>query len=365
MTAFFDKQGRLVLALVVLLGLFYFVAYALNSKPKFPPEDVVSAYLSALKEGNIKAAYALLSEEDKEYFDIDRFQMFLRRQPQLQFLYGGSEINRAMLLREQMQFAQVETKDEQTSKRGSEILMSVTLPDIVGVLGPDLLQYYLYGEENQSLTTEQSLALSRRLESRLRVLPNAAKRSSYQKFILIQRKGQWQLSVPEWRVEAMVYEAKQKLIAQETEEAALILEEASNLILQVDDITRKIFIGEAIAGKHMLRYLPLVRISNFHLEQQVGTCRFPILLELSNRGNRDVRSVDMAVQFLDTTGKEVIADQVISFGKTSLGKQAPQTTHFLAEAETVTVKGCLTPPRDWSGAANSHIAWLTFAQTAD
>jgi hypothetical protein len=363
MTVFLDRQGKLVLALVVLLGLCYVVAFAMTRKPEVIPEDIVKNYLGALQVGDIRTAYALLSEDDREYFDLGRFKDFLWRQPQLQFLYGGSDVTRGFLVRERMSYELVENKTETNNQPGTEVLMKVTLPDIAKVLGRDLMQFYLYGEENQSLSTEQSLELSKRVEARLRTLATAPTLSSYQKFVLVEQHGRWQLSVPEWRVEAMVYEAKQKLIARETEAAGLLLEQASNFVLRVDDLTRKTFVSEAIAGKHMLRYLRAVGISGFRLEPHLSTCRFPVSLELENYGSRSIRSVNVVVQFLDDEGIEVIDHQVIVVSKESLGRRAAlQATSFLPAEESVSTKLCLTPPPDWSGYAKSHLAWLTFAQ---
>jgi hypothetical protein len=196
----------------------------------------------------------------------------------------------------------------------------------------------------------------------LRTLATAPTLSSYQQFRLEPHKDQWQLSVPEWRVEAMVFEAKQKLVQKETKEAAALLEQASNFVLQVDDLTRTTFVRQAIAGKHMLNYLPWIAISGFKLERQPDTCRYPVTLELNNRGERSVRSVDVVVQFLDDKNEDVVDDQVISLDQKSLEKQ---TSAFLPAKETMTAKLCLTPPRDWSGYANTHLAWLTFAEEAD
>jgi hypothetical protein len=360
MTAFLDKQGRFILLLVALLGLCYVVAFAITRKPDVVPEDSVNQYLNALQRGDSQAAYALLSEEDRQYFDRERFKDFLRRQPHLQLLYGGSGLGKNSVVRDLMRYELVEPK--QDTQHPSEVLMKVTLPDVAKVLGQELLQFYLFGEENQALTTEQSLEMSKRVEAKLRWLNSAPTLSSYQKFALIERKGQWQLSVPEWRVEAMVYEAKQKLVEQETEDAALLLEQASTFVLKVDDITRTTFVREAIAGKHMLLYLPQVAISALRLERQTGLCRRPVTLELSNRGERSVRSVDVVVQFMDDKNKKVVADQIISLNRGVLGKQ---TGSFLPASETVTTTICLTPPYAWSGIANSHLAWLTFAEDTD
>jgi hypothetical protein len=363
MTAFLDKQGRFILLLVAILGLCYVVAFAMTRKPEVIPEDVVKNYLNALQTGDIRTAYALLSDDDKKYFDLERFRGFLHRQPQLQFLYGGSDLSRGFVVREQMRYELVESEEALDKQQRTQVLVKLTLPDIPEVLGPELLQFYLFGEEHQLLSTEQSLELSKRVEAKLRTLATAPTLNSYQQFRLESHKGQWQLSVPEWRVEAMVFEAKQRLVQQETKEAAILLEQASNFVLQVDDVTRTTFVRQAIAGKHMLNYLPWVGISRFQLGPQVGICRYPVALELNNYGNRSIRSADIVVQYLDDSPiPQVVDDQVISLDQKSLEKQAGG---FLPANGKMTAKLCLTPPRDWSGRANTHIAWLTFLEEAN
>jgi hypothetical protein len=363
MTAFLDKQGKLVLTLVLILGLFYFVAYALNSKPKNPPEAVVMNYLTALKTNDINTAYSLLSEEDREYFDIDRFRMFLYRQPQLQLLYGGGEVNRNKPLRDYMTFVQVEPKDKENQPE-NEILMKITLPDVSKVLGNELLQYYLFGEEHRWLTTEQSMKLSKRLEARLRNLGSAPLQSAYQEFTLVKHKGNWQLSVPEWRAEAILFEAKQKLIDQETKEAALLLNEASSFVLHVNELTRKTVVSEAIAGNQMLRYLPDISIDEFRMGRPLSSCQHPVKLELENEGERSIRSLEISVQYMDEKNKNVVDTQVLGLDKTSLEKQDKSRGFFMAPQETVIALSCLRPPRDWSGTANTHVVWLKFSETA-
>jgi hypothetical protein len=363
MTSFLDKQGRFVLLLVAILGLCYVVAYAMTRKPDVVPEDIVKSYLNALQTGDFRTAYALLSEEDRNYFDIERFKDFLQRQPHLQLLYGGSEFSRGFAVREQMRYELVENKGESNTQQRVEVLMKVTLPDVAKILGPELLQFYLFGQENGTFSDKQSLEISKRLEARLRNLRTAPTLSSYQQFRLEHHKRGWQLSVPEWRVEAMVYEAKQKLIEQETKEAGLLLEQASNFVLKVDNVTRTTFVRQAIAGKHMLNYLPWVGIEKFQLGPQVGICRYPVALELNNHGNRSIRSADIVVQYLDDAANpQVVDDQVISLDQKSLAKQ---TGGFLPAEGKMTAKLCLTPPRDWSGRANTHIAWLTFLEEAN
>jgi hypothetical protein len=361
MTAFFDKQGKLVLALVVALGLFYFVAFALNSQPKNPPEAVVMNYLNALKTNNIPAAYNLLSEKDREYFDVNRFRMFLYRQPQLQLLYGGSEVNRNKPLRDYMTFVQVKPKNKENQPE-NKILMKVTLPDITKTLGNDLLQYYLFGEEHKWLTTEQGMSLSKRLETRLRNLGSAPTQSAYHEFTLVKHKGNWQLSVPEWRAEAILFEAKQNLINQETKEAARLLEEASSFVLHVNELTRKTVVSEAIAGNQMLRYLPNIGIDEFRMGRPLSSCQYPVKLELENKGERALRSVEIAVQFMDEKNKEVLDTQVIMLDKKSL-EQSTSQQFLVAAQETVTALSCLRPPGGWTGLANTHVVWLKFPET--
>ncbi len=362
MTAFLDKQGRFVLLLVAILALCYVVAFAMTRKPEVIPEDVVKNYLNALQRGDSRAAYALLSEEDKTYFDLQRFTDFLQRQPQLQFLYGGSDLSQGFVVREHLRYELVQGEQVVDKQQRTEVLVKLTLPDMPEVLGQELAHFYLFGEEQQSLATEQSLELSKRIEAKLRTLATAPMLSSYQQFRLELYRGQWQLSVPEWRVEAMVFEAKQKLIQQKTEEAATLLEQASSFVLEVDDLTRTTFIRQAIAGKHMLRYLPWIAITKFKLGQQPNQCRYPVTLELSNHGERSVRSVDLVVQFMDDNNKYVVADQIFSLDKQALEKQ---TNTFLPATETMTTELCLTPPRDWSGYADTHLAWLTFVEEAN
>jgi hypothetical protein len=362
MTSFLDKQGRFILLLVTILGLCYVVAYAMTRKPEVVPEDIVKSYLNALQTGDFHTAYALLSEEDRSYFDLDRFKDFLQRQPHLQLLYGGSEFSSGFAVREQMRYELVEDKDESNNQQGSEFLVKITLPDVAKVLGPELLQFYLFGQENRALSDEQSLELSRRVEARLRNLTTAPTLSSYQQFRLEHHRRGWQLSVPEWRVEAMVYEAKQKLIRQQPKDAARLLEQAANFVLKVDNVTRTTFVRQAIAGKHMLNYLPWVGIGKFQLGPQVGMCRYPVTLELNNHGNRPVRSVELVVQYLNDKNQDVLDDQVVSLDQKSLEKQ---TSVFLPAKGKMTAKLCLTPPRNWSGYANTHIAWLTFAEEID
>lgn len=364
MSTFFDKQGKFILLLVGLLALCYVVAYATTRKPEVIPQDVVKNYLNALQQGDIRSAYALLSEEDKKYFDLERFKDFLRRQPHLQFLFGGSDINRGPSVREWLRYEIVENKtasEEVVPQKSTEVLVKITLPDIANLLGQELSEIYLFGEEHQVFSAEQRLGRAKRLEAKLRNLAHAPKVSSYHEFILVYHKGQWRLSVPEWRVEAMLYEAKENLVRQNTAAAARLLEEASNFVLKVNDLTRKTFVSEAIAGKHMLRYLPNIAISPFALEKAQSGCPYLVSLGLTNQGRRTVRSAELVVQFLGEDDK-VVNHQVVTLNRAAVEKR---NGVFLPSGETVKAKVCLTPPRDWSGRAKSHISWLTFVQEAD
>jgi hypothetical protein len=370
MSRFFDKQGILVLSLVLLLAFGYLVAFVATRAPKVTPEEVVQNYLAALQRGDVQAAYALLSTADREFLDIERFKSLLTRQPQVQLLFGGSDLYRGSSLpRSLLRYELVEadpnkqqgTKQQGTKQYSKEVLMRVTLPDITKVLGQSLLQFYLFGEAYKSLSPLQNLEVSRRVEASLQTLETAPTLTSYQRFHLIQSKGQWQLSVPEWRVEALLYEAKENLIHKNTEEAGLLLDQASNFGLQVDDLTRTTLVRKAIEGKHMLKYIPWVRVTAFRLGLQDAGCAYPVTLTLENRGERPVRSAEIAVLFLDKKQKP-IDNQVLSLDRQTVSKQAGV---FLPAAESVTTKVCLTPPRKQEWFAESHVVWLEFAESTD
>jgi hypothetical protein len=130
--------------------------------PKVKPEDTVMNYLNALQAGDTKTAYTLLTQEDKTYFDYDRFKTFLTQQPQIQFLFGGSEtVQRYGALREKFSYEITESKE--LDNKSIEVLVKLTLPDVVKVMGSSLTQFYLFGEETQAHSLEQTLALSRRV----------------------------------------------------------------------------------------------------------------------------------------------------------------------------------------------------------
>lgn len=338
--------------------------------PKVKPEDTVTLYLNALKAADTKTAYSLLSQEDKTYFDIDRFKIFLSRQPQIQFLFGGSEtIQRYGALREKFSYEIAEVKELDVEH--VEVLVKLTLPDVIKVMEPSLTQFYLFAEETQSYSLEQTLALSRRVNSKLNLLtrPDAPVITSYQKFILQKHKGQWQILAPAWRVEAMLAEAKEKLILKKTEEAAVLLEGASNYVLKVDEVTRVTFVREAIAGKYMLRYLPRVEITKFTLQPALPSCAYPTQLVLENKGDRVIRHADVVVLFLEQQkkGRGVVGHQVISITRDFVVKQlsaverAKQASELLDEGGKLEVMVCLKPPLHWAGLADLHVAWLELA----
>jgi hypothetical protein len=184
---------------------------------------------------------------------------------------------------------------------------------------------------------------------------------------LQKHKGHWQISAPAWRVEAMLAEAKENLILKKTQEAAMLLEGASNFVLKVDDLTRATFVREAIAGKYMLRYLPRVNVSTFRLQAAIPSCAYPTNLVLENKGDRVVSYADVAVLFLDEKEKEVVAHQVIAIdkafvtGQLSVVERAKQPSELLDAGETLDVMVCLKPPLHWAGFADSHVAWLELA----
>lgn len=349
--------------------LFLFITLVLAAcGPKVKPEDTVTLYLDALKAADTKTAYSLITEEDKTYFDIDRFKLFLSRQPQIQFLFGGSEMmGRYGTVRENFFYEIAEVKE--LDAKSIEVLVKLTLPDVMKVMGPNLTQFYLFAEETQSHSLEQTLALSRRINSKLNVLtrPNVPVITSYQKFILQKHKGHWQISAPAWRVEAMLAEAKENLILKKTEEAAVLLEQASSYILKVDDLTRATFVREAIAGKYMLRYLPQVKIVKFTLQPAIPTCAYPTNLVLENKGDRVVNRAEVGVLFLDKQRKEVVDHQLIVIDRTfvtnqlSLVERSKQPSELLDAGEKLDVMVCLKPPWHWGGSADLHVAWLELA----
>lgn len=328
--------------------------------PKEKPEDFITHYFEALKTGDYQTALSLFGEEDKKYFDLKRFETFLSRQPYSQFLFGGSDLGRGPVpLGSLLHYEVLETNEVQG---GVEVIVKVSGPDVVKMLGQRLAQIYFFGDQGRRYDDQTSLKLSKRLWRRLHGMsrPNAPRLVSLQRFILKRHWGQWTIDAPAWRAEAMLREAKEELVNKNTEAARDLLETAAGFVNNVDDLTRRTVTGEAIKGKHMLKYLPNVVLSNFSLGTADARCQHPASLTLANGGERVVRYAEVIVRYLEGPAgpnQVVLDDQVFALDKTV--KRKAKT--FLDVGETLAVELCLQPPLHWNSVAETHVSWLEFA----
>jgi hypothetical protein len=350
-------MGRYV-HFIVLAALTFFLT---SCAPKERPEEFVTRYFEALKTSDYQSALALLGEEDRTYFDVKRFEAFLARQPYSQFLFGGSELGSGTVpLGSLLRYEILESNELEGV---TEVIVKVSGPDVRKILGERLSQVYFFGDEGRRYDDQTSLELSKRVYHRLQRMsqPNAPTFVSLQRFILRQDWGQWAIEAPAWRAEAMLGEAKDELVNKNTTAARDLLEAAAGFVNNVDDLTRRTITSEAIAGKHMLKYLPNVVLSKFSLGASDSRCRHPASLTLLNGGERIVRYAEVVVRYLQgATGPNqvLLGDQVFALDKAV--KRNAKT--FLDAGETLEVKLCLQPPLQWEGVAETHVSWLEFAQ---
>lgn len=329
--------------------------------PKETPEKFVTHYFEALKTNDYQAALALLGEEDRAYFDIKRFEAFLARQPYSQFLFGGSDLGRGSVpLGSLLRYEILETNQ---IEGGAEVIVKVSGPDVVKILGERLAQVYYFGNEGRLYSDEISLELSKRVYRRLQTMsrPNAPTFISLQRFILKRHWGQWTIEAPAWRAEAMLREAKDELVNKNTTVARDLLEAAAGFVNNVDELTRRTVTSKAIAGIHMLKYLPNVVLSSFSLRASDARCRRPSTLTLLNGGERTVRYAEVVVRYLQGPAgpnQRVLDHQVFAFDKSV--KRTANT--FLEAGETLEVEFCLQPPLYWEGVAETHVSWLEFTE---
>jgi hypothetical protein len=316
--------------------------------PTTKPQDTVQLYFEALQRSDFTAAHGLLGEDEQTYFDLPRFKTFLRQQPYTQFLFGGNDLaENQVQLGSLMDYEILETTPVPD---GVDVLVKVSVPDVAKILGEGLAQ-------------RDSLELSKRLSHTLNELsqPDAPRFVSYQKLVVKKHRQQWVIDAPAWRVEAMVGEAKEELVLKNTKQAQVLLETASDYVTKVDDLTRQTFVRDAIAGKHMLQYLPQVTLSAFRLGAASSRCSHPAALTLTNGGERPIRTVDVVVRFMKPPTQrkeEVMGNQVVSFDKSF--KQDAAT--FLTAGETLELELCLQPPVHWTNLAETHVSWLEFAK---
>jgi hypothetical protein len=339
------------------------VAALASCGPTTKPQDTVQLYFEALQRSDFMVAHSLLGEDDQTYFDLTRFKTFLQQQPYTQFLFGGNDLGENHVgLGSLMDYEILETTPVPSSV---EVIVKVSVPDVAKILGETLAQRYFFGDEVVPQGVRDSLELSKRLSRNLNALsqPDAPRFVSYQRLVLKKYRQQWVIDAPAWRVEAMVKEAKEELVLKNTKQAQVLLETASDYVTKVDDLTRQTFVRDAIAGKHMLQYLPQVTLSAFRLGAASPRCSHPAALSVTNGGERPLRTVDVVVRFMKQptqlkVKEEVAGNQVVSFDKSF--KQNAAT--FLTAGETLELDLCLQPPPYWNNLAETHLSWLEFAK---
>jgi hypothetical protein len=339
------------------------VAALASCGPTTKPQDTVQLYFEALQRSDFTAAQGLLSEDDQTYFDLPRFKTFLQQQPYTQFLFGGNDLGgNDVGLGSLMAYEILETTP---LPNGVEVIVKVSVPDVAKILGERLAQRYFFGDEVAPHLVRESLELSKRLSRKLNALsqPDAPRFVSYQRLVVKKQWWQWVIDAPAWRVEAMVGEARNELVLKNTKQAQALLETASDYVTEVDDLTRQTFVRDAIAGKHMLQYLPQVTLSAFSLGAASPRCSHPAALTVTNGGVRPLRTVDVVVRFMKQptqlkVKEEVAGNQVVSFDKSF----KHDATTFLTAGESLELELCLQPPHQWNNLAETHVSWLEFAK---
>ena len=224
-------------------------------KPTSPAEALATDYWQALAEGNMAAAYALLSNEDKTYIDLETFSAQLRAQPGLSFL---------RLSPGDAQVAQQLDVQIVTQGRRGEVLLSVQVPDLDTWLGEDLVELWsssIEGMRQEGL--EAQLAAEKKLIQKLRASPTALPSKQISYILNIVKEKEWRITFPKWRAEAMLTSAKALSANKELQEAKALLDTLSTFPDKLDPITELTVLKEARRARRMLPYLAQVHLSGF------------------------------------------------------------------------------------------------------
>lgn len=301
-------------------------------------EKMLKAYWEALAQGDLGGAYALLSEEDKTYIDLEMFKAFVRAQPHLLFLrlpsWDGADV-----------FAEVVSADiVAVEVKGSSGLATVDVrtPDLDGWLGsaadPDL-----------QTSNAEALALEKRFVPLLRrsvvgAVPSSVRRYSFQ----LVREGAWRVSMPKWRGEAMLLRAQALTAEPDLEAAREVLEKLSNLSgLEPDAKAETVIVARR--ALRTLPYLARVRLNLRGVSDE--ECADAVSVQARNASGLPLREVTGVVTFLDGR-KRALSQQLFRLSK--------EDAIVLVPEQSAAFRLCLQPPEDWSGEADAWVTWLTF-----